>query len=83
MDRDIYQISAVSQYRGYMLIQGRGGGAHAREQGKGQSKQNDVQSVHAKARQEAFLGSELPIAKSIQEADAIDQLISCLEGSCG
>lgn len=54
-----------------------------REQGKGQNKQNTVQWVHLKARQEALLGSELPIAKGIQVADAIDQLISCLEGSCG
>lgn len=46
------------------------------------SERNTVQWVCLKVRQEALRGSELSVAEGIQVAGAIDQLISCLEGSC-
>lgn len=56
------------------------------EQGKGKvcgdREQNTIRWVCLKVRQEALWGSELSVAEGIQVADAIGQLIGCLEGSC-
>lgn len=47
-----------------------------------QREQNTIRWVCLKVRQEALWGSELSVAEGIQVADAIGQLIGCLEGSC-